>query len=71
VQRSDGWWDGPPGPLSEWIGEWASHWWSLRPRPPQPKQDIADEIAATNPRPIAKTYQRINNLPKKKKQGCV
>ena len=68
MQRSDGWWDGPPGPVTEWIGEWLSFWWSLRPRPPQSKKDIADEIAPNNPRPTStKTYQRSNNLPKKKK----
>ena len=67
MQRSDGWWDGPPGPLSEWIGEWASHWWSLRPRPPQPKDERTDPIATDKIKPDPTPYRRVNNLPAAKK----
>jgi hypothetical protein len=45
----------PPGPLSEWIGEWAGYVWSKRPRPPKPEKK--EERPQHNP---------IENLKKKK-----
>ena len=35
MQRSDDGWE--PGPVSEYIGQWISYWWSRLPRPPEHK----------------------------------
>ena len=45
MQRSDGPWDyWEPGPVARYVQEWASYWWSLRPRPPQEQFDDGEWV---------------------------